>query len=101
MNLKTESKTLTLSNRDDADREYTIRGQATAHGGVFRSISAGEVFAREDETGMAVATFDTHSDGGLGVSYLRAMTTAQQVAVLKLIQEFVDAAKAEAGAPAE
>lgn len=101
MNLKTESKTLTLSNRDDADREYTIRGQATAHGGVFRSVSAGEVFAMEDETGMAVATFDTHSEGGLGVSYRRALTTAQQVAVLEQIQEFVDAAKAEAGAPAE
>ncbi len=95
MELKTEAMTVTLTNEADESREYTIRGDIRVHDGQFTSVGNGQVFTKDNNTGMYAASFTVNHDDSLSVNYQNdSLTDTQQVAVLNLIHEFIASAKA-------
>lgn len=93
MELKAESMMLTMSNFDDENRAYTVRGDVRVDDGAFGGIGNGRVYDSGNAEG--VAYFSTESDAAMSVSFQSGgITDAQRLAVFGEIQDFVASAKA-------
>lgn len=94
MELTTENMMVTLSNADDSGRRYTVRGDVYVGNGSYEAVRNGQVYTRDNNTGMMVANFNRGVNESLSINYQDTqLTPEEEYAVMGEIQAFIAAAK--------
>lgn len=91
MNVKIESLSARISNREDADRVYDIEGSVVTEGGKAR-VESGNVRSLDGMEG--VASFAEYDNGSGSMNLSTTFEKAEgRAAMLALIEDFVASAK--------